>query len=648
MLHLHSDFIEYEPVSKEIKDAEEIISGSKVRFEDLVVTFIAVEQGDDESIAKAAVDEIKKYLDTVGSKKILLYPYAHLSSDLARPKYAYDLLKLIEKMAKDMRFSVSRAPFGWTKAFNIKVKGHPLAESAKVLTKPTTSGIISDEIRSKNDVTISNTAAADDDGECEEQLSSALRAEEKQESLWYILSPTGELSSMGTYRFTKQEQNLHILANYEMAKKRIVDEVPSHVKLMKKMSLADYEPASDVGNMRFYPKGRLMKSLIEQYVTKKVMEYGGIEVETPIMYDSKHPSMKSYFNRFPARQYNITADSKQLFLRFAACFGQFLMAKDFQISYKHLPLKLYELTRYSFRREKSGELVGLRRLRAFSMPDCHAICRDLSQAKEEFLKRLELSIIVINELGLSTNEDIEMAIRFTEDFYNENKDFINKIVSRFGKPVMVEMWKDRFFYFTLKWEFNFIDNSGKAAALSTDQIDVENGSRYNIEFVDEDGSRKNPIILHNSPSGAIERIIYALLERSAKISKAGGIASFPLWLAPTQVRIIPVGRQHTDLCEKIATDLSIKQIRTDIDDRDESVGKKIRESETEWIRYTLVVGDKELQSEKYTVRDRNEKIQRKDVKLEELVNEIKNQTNDKPYLPLNLPKNLSTRPQIMV
>jgi threonyl-tRNA synthetase len=640
LLHLHSDFIEYEPKSKEIKDAEENISGSKVRFEDLVVTFIAVEHGDDESIAKAAVDEIKKYLDTVKSKKILIYPYAHLSSDLASPKYAYELLKLIERMAKDMKIYVSRAPFGWTKAFNIKVKGHPLAESAKVLTKQTASGIISGESRGAKH----NTANI----EYEEQLSTALNLEEKQQSFWYILNPEGELSPMSTYRFKKQEQNLHILANYEIAKKRTVEEVPSHVKLMKKMSIADYEPASDLGNMRFYPKGRLMKSLIEQYVTKKVMEYGGIEVETPIMYDSKHPSMESYFNRFPARQYNIIADNKQLFLRFAACFGQFLMAKDFQISYKHLPLKLYELTRYSFRREKSGELVGLRRLRAFSMPDCHALCRDLNQAKEEFLKRFELSITVINELGLSTKDDIEMAIRFTEDFYNENKDFINTIVARFGKPIMVEMWKDRFFYFTLKWEFNFIDNSEKAAALSTDQIDVENGSRYNIEFVDEDGSRKNPIILHNSPSGAVERIIYALLERSAKISKAGGIASFPLWLTHTQVRIIPVGKQHTELCEKIATELSSKQIRTDIDDREESVGKKIRESETEWIRYTLVIGDKELQSEKFTVRDRNEKKQRQDVKLEELISEIKSQTNNKPYLPLNLPRNLSNRPQIMV
>lgn len=641
LLHLHSDFIEYEPISKEIKDAEENISISKVRFEDLVVTFIAVEHEDDESIAKAAVDEIKKYLDTVKSEKVLIYPYAHLSSDLASPKYAYELLKLTERIAKDMKLYVNRAPFGWTKAFNIKVKGHPLAESAKVLTKQTASNIIiSGESRGEKN----NTA----DPEYEEQLSTALNLEEKQQSFWYILNPEGELSPMSTYRFKKQEQNLHILADYEIAKKRTVEEVPSHVKLMKKMAIADYEPASDLGNMRFYPKGRLMKSLIEQYVTKKVMEYGGIEVETPIMYDSKHPSMESYFNRFPARQYNIIADNKQLFLRFAACFGQFLMAKDFQISYKHLPLKLYELTRYSFRREKSGELVGLRRLRAFSMPDCHAICRDLNQAKEEFLKRLELSITVINELGLSTKDDIEMAIRFTEDFYNENKDFINTIVARFGKTIIVEIWKDRFFYFTLKWEFNFIDNSDKAAALSTDQIDVENGSRYNIEFVDEDGSRKNPIILHNSPSGAVERIIYALLERSAKISKAGGIASFPLWLTHTQVRIIPVGKQHTELCEKIATELSSKQIRTDIDDREESVGKKIRESETEWIRYTLVIGDKELQSEKFTVRDRNEKRQRQDVKLEELISEIKSQTNNKPYLPLNLPRNLSNRPQIMV
>jgi threonyl-tRNA synthetase len=363
------------------------------------------------------------------------------------------------------------------------------------------------------------------------------------------------------------------------------------------------------------------------------------------MYDSKHPSMESYFNRFPARQYNIQSDNKQLFLRFAACFGQFLIAKDMNISYKHMPFKLYELTRYSFRREKSGELVGLRRLRAFTMPDCHAFCKDLDQAKEEFRKRFELSISVINALGLA-NEDVEMAIRFTQEFWNQNKDFITEIINRFGRPVLAEVWNERFFYFTLKWEFNYIDGLGKASALSTDQIDVENGQRYGIEYVDEDGTKKNPIILHNSPSGAVERVMYALMEKAAKVSKQGGVPSFPLWLSHTQVRVAPVGKEHLQFCDNILAQLTANQIRADIDDRDESVGKKIRESETEWIRYTAVIGDKEVGSGKLIVRDRLEGKQR-EMTVQELIDEVRSQTKDKPYLPLNLPKYVSVRPQIM-
>ena len=210
MLNLHSDFIEYEPISKEINDAEENISRAKVHFEDLVVTFIAIEREDDENIARDAVYEIKKYLDTVKSERLLIYPYAHLSSNLASAKYAYELLKLMERMAKDMKLFVSRAPFGWTKEFNIKVKGHPLAESAKVLTKQeNASGVISGKTSSRNNSTINNITTLEHD---EDQVSSALKAEEKQQSFWYILSPRGELSPMVTYEFKKQEQNLHVLA----------------------------------------------------------------------------------------------------------------------------------------------------------------------------------------------------------------------------------------------------------------------------------------------------------------------------------------------------------------------------------------------------------------------------------------------------
>ena len=336
LLQLHSDFIEYEPIAKEIKDAEDNVSKSKVRLEDLVVVLIAIENDDDESVANIAVSEIKKYLDTVKSKRLLIYPYAHLSSSLATPATAVGIIKVVEDIAKESIDEVHRAPFGWTKAFDIRVKGHPLAENAKVLTKQQRSLDKKDADDSSGNgdlsigaATITNTTPTT---QSEEKVSSALKAEEKLQSLWYILKPDGMLTPVNEFKFKNQQMNLHALVNYEMAKKRTVDEQPPHVRLMKKMSIADYEPASDVGNMRYYPKGRLMKSLIEQYVTKMVMEYGGIEVETPIMYDSKHPSMESYFNRFPARQYNIAADGKQLFLRFAACFGQFLMAKDFQIS----------------------------------------------------------------------------------------------------------------------------------------------------------------------------------------------------------------------------------------------------------------------------------------------------------------------------
>ena len=637
LLQLHSDFVEYQPIAKEIREAEENVSSSKVRFEDLVVTLVAIENGDDENLARIAVNEIERYLATVKSNRLLIYPYAHLTSDLALPERALEVIKSIEKFAKERFVDVHRAPFGWTKAFEIKVKGHPLAENYKIVTKQTSN--IAPVVASSSDRIINSW---------ETKVSSALREEEKLASIWYILELDGKLSPIKEYKFNAGNQNLHALANYEMAKKRSTVEQPAHVRLMKRMGIADYEPASDVGNLRYYPKGKLMKSLIEQYVTQQVMEYGGIEVETPIMYDSKHPSLESYFNRFPARQYTITSDNnKQLFLRFAACFGQFLMAKDFQLSYKHLPLKLYELTRYSFRREKSGELSGLRRLRAFSMPDCHALCSNMEQAKEELLRRFELSTTVINALGLSTTNDLEMAIRFTEDFYNGNQTFINKIVSRFGRPVLVEIWKDRSFYFILKWEFNYIDSTGKASALSTDQIDVENGSRYGIEFVDENGEKKNPIILHNSPSGAVERVMFALLENCAKVARDGGKPSLPLWLAHTQVRIIPVSTQHLDLCREIYTALSRRKVRTDIDDRNESVANKIRQSETEWINYTIVIGDKEMQTGWLVVRDRNQGEQRK-IMLAQLGDEINSLTNGKPYIPLNLPPYLSNRPQIMV
>ena len=478
----------------------------------------------------------------------------------------------------------------------------------------------------------------------EEVVSEALKAEEKMRSQWFILTPQGELKPYKEFDFTGHE-NLRKFTEYETKKSRVADREPPHTVLMRSLELVDYEPASDPGNLRYYPKGRLVKSLLEEYVTMRVREYGGMEVETPVMYNMDHPTLANYLNRFPARQYTIESDEDRYFLRFSACFGQFLMAHDATISYRNLPLKLYELTRYSFRREQKGELVGLRRLRAFTMPDVHAMCRDLEMAKEEFRKRLLLSMSVLENVGLS-REDVELGVRMTEGFFKEHRDFVASLVALFGKPALVEMWSERFFYFILKWELNFVDSQDKASALSTDQIDVENAERYDIRFMDEDGKERHPIILHCSPSGAIERDIYALLEKAYMETQKGKTPMLPLWLSPTQVRLIPVSSAYVDHAEEIAEELEARPVRTDIDDREETVAKKIRDAEKEWIPYIIVIGEREVGKDRLSVRDR-ERGGIREMNLEELIAEIEDSTKGKPFKPLSLPMMLQRRPKFV-
>lgn len=617
ILQLHSNFIEYKPIQKEISAAEEV-EKKAVRLEEIVVLFTAVEEGDNIGVAEKAVEEISAFLKKLKVNRILIYPYAHLSNKLAKPREAIKIVKAMEFLAKEKGIATFRAPFGWNKQFTISIKGHPLAEQSRT--------ILPSEVKEKK----------------EEKISEAVKAEEKLESFWYILQPDGKLVPVDDFDFAGHE-NLEKFARYEISKVRASQQMPPHVPLMKRLEIADYESGSDPGNIRWYPKGRLIKSLLEQFVTAKMIEYGAMEVETPVMYDFQHPSLADYLNRFPARQYLLKSEDKELFLRFAACFGQFLMVHDTQFSYRHMPLRVYELTRYSFRREKSGEVVGLRRLRAFTMPDCHAFCTDLEQAKNEFITRFKLCIDVLKEIGLD-REDYEVAVRFTKDFYERNKDFVTSLAKIFGKPVLVEMWDEKFFYFILKWDFNFVDNQDKAAALSTDQIDVENAKRYGITYVDEKGEKRHPLILHCSPCGAIERDIYALLEKAYKEQKKGKPPILPLWLSPTQVRIIPISDKYLAEVEKITEAVKAENIRIDIDDRTLTLQKRIREAEMEWIPYIIVVGQKELDSDTLPVRKRKSgKIHK--MTLKELIGEIRKLVHGKPFKPLPLPKHLSQRPQ---
>ncbi|NLI62385.1 MAG: threonine--tRNA ligase [Methanosarcinaceae archaeon] len=630
ILLLHSDFIEYEtkkatPVAEKIDE-----SAHAGRLEEALAAFIAVEKDDEQntsSVIEKATDEIKKTLVQVKADKVMLYPYAHLSSSLSSPDTAIKVLKGIENKLSG-EIEVMRAPFGWYKGFTVKCKGHPLSELSK---------------RIEPDVDEGCKISKEGVGEDEDVVSEALKAESVAKSYFKILDTDGVLKDIDDFDLSEHPK-LQKFVDYEISKNRTSKIAPPHVELMRKLEIADYENGSDSGNMRFYPKGRLIKSLIERYVVdRSVSEFGAMEVETPIMYDMNHPTLKKYLDRFPARQYSIESDKRHLFLRFAACFGQFLMNHDMTISYRNLPVKMIEMTRYSFRKEQRGELVGLRRLRAFTMPDMHTLTTDMQGATDEFFKQYAFCIDILDKIGIKL-DDFEVAIRFTKDFYEDNKDLITKMVKEVNKPVLVEMWDERFFYFVLKFEFNFVDMIDKASALSTVQIDVENAERYDISYTDEKGSQKRPVILHCSPSGAVERCIYALLEKAADDIENKKLPMFPVWLSPTQVRVIPVSEKHKNYAEKICSEI---KFRVDLDDREMTLGKKIREAGTEWVPYVIVIGDNELESGKLTVSIRSESDMKKGFKKEMTVEElnelIENETKNLPYRTLPLPKYLSKR-----
>jgi threonyl-tRNA synthetase len=591
-------------------------AGSEGEVSESLVVFVAAEKGDDanvESVVSQVIEGVSSLADQVGTDQLVVYPYAHLSSTLSSPRVAVRLLdEICQELQSLDRYKILRAPFGYYKSFDISCKGHPLSELAKTITS-------------------AKTGKAPDEGGEE---SDALKAEKVLKSEWMVLTPDGEQVSAEDFSFPIRP-NLERLYRYETSGTRVSDQVPPHIELMRRMELVDYEPGSDPGNLRWYPKGQLMKRLAEAYVSGLVVDYGGMQVETPIMYDYQHPKLNLYLQRFPARQYVLLSDQKEYFLRFAACFGQYLIQHDMQISHHHLPCKLYELTHYSFRREQSGELAGLKRLRTFTMPDLHTLAKDVEQAKEEFIHQTDLAIQCMEGFEL----DFEVAIRFVRDFGDQNKSFVKELASRCSRPALIELWDERSFYFVAKLEFNFIDALDKAACLSTVQIDVENTERFDITYIDKRGEKQYPLLLHASISGSIDRVLYAILESQAMRMRKGQKAAFPFWLAPVQLRLIPVSEKFDGACKDV---LEKVPYRIDYDDRDISMGRKIRDAEREWIPYILVLGAKEVAEECLNVRTRDGA--QKKMALPELLAQIEPQMKGKPFFELPLPQLLSMRP----
>lgn len=602
ILLIHSDYLNYNvknktPVAEEIEDAKK-----QRAFDESLVVFTAVEKDDEnnpQGIVKNLVKEVIKTNDQVKAENIVLYPYAHLSSSLSSPKVAVQVLKDAEEALNAEGLNVKRVPFGWYKAFEISCKGHPLSELSRTIT------------------------AEEED---EEEV-------EKKPSSWSILDGD-KIIDIDDFKF--ENDQLEKLVSYELGTGASDAGEPPHVKLMREKELCDYESASDVGNLKWFPKGRLVRDLLADYVYNLVVDQGAMPIETPIFYDLDNEAINVHAAKFGERQYR-TDTKKNLMLRFACCFGAFRVMADPFITWKNLPAKLYELSTYSFRFEKKGEVVGLKRLRAFTMPDFHSFCADMESTLEEFSKQTDMCI----QTGVDLDVNYEIIFRATKDFYDENKDWMYSIGKKIGKPVLLEILPERKHYWSCKIDFAAIDYLGRPIENPTVQIDVESGKRFDITYLGEDGKEHYPTILHCSPTGSIERVICSLLEKTA-IELDEKAPMLPTWLSPIEVRIITVGEDHKDFANELYDKINAENIRVDVDDRDESVGKKIRNAATEWIPYIFVVGDNEKESGVFsvTVRETGEKV---DMTVDELIKEVLDKTKGMPYRGLPLPKDISTR-----
>ncbi len=401
---------------------------------------------------------------------------------------------------------------------------------------------------------------------------------------------------------------------------------------MRKLEIADYEPASDIGHMRFYPKGDLIKDLLSDWAYYIAVErLGALKIETPILYRWSEPDIREQGESFHERHYVIKSNNTEFVLRFAGDFGLFRMMKTATITYKQLPVRIYEYSP-SYRRERSGELVGLKRLRSFTMPDIHSFCKDIEDAMNEYENLFRHYTELANGIGI----EYAVAFRVVDDFYYENKKWFVKLLKIVNKPALIEVLSGMKHYWLVKHEYQGIDSVGGNCQLCTVQLDISDGKRYGLNYINKDGE-KSPMVIVHSSVGSIERWMYILLEDALKKEKP----SFPLWISPIQARIIPVSQEYLDYCFEIMK--KMESIRVDIDDRDETLSKKIRSAEREWIPYIVVVGEKEKEGGFLSVRVRENKIVKK-MNIEDLKKEIEEKVGDMPKRKLSLPERLSMRP----
>lgn len=616
ILAIHSDYLEYEAKKKALKQVEEP-EKKKERIEECLVVFQGSEKTDEknpDSVAEKTVEEIKDIAEKVNAVKIVLYPFVHLTENPSSPKTAQEILKKEEEILKDTDLEIHTSPFGWYKAFEVKCKGHPLAELSRKINPG------------------------------EEKKPVKERGEEEEFFKFIIIDKQGN-----EHEVTKENwQDTEILnkegREYESIKNFVRNEIgnpeekkqPPHIELMKRHDLVDYCDVADAGHFKWHPKGVLIKELILSYQDELAKEYGAFKIQNPLVYRLDKPQINKLVGEFGEKIYRWEEGDREFLLRPASDPGAFPYAHNLSFSYKQMPLKEYEEA-LCFRKEQRGELSGLKRVRNFLMTDLHTLTKNEERAQEEFEELCFICKDLMN--SLVSKDTWVMGWEGTQEYWEENKEWIKQVNKDMETLGFVKLMKERSHYYSMKNEYQAVHPDGSSTQISTVQMDVVNGERFDITYTAEDNEEHPCTILHCSTFGSIERALASILEDSERHEDP----TLPIWLSPTQVRVIPVSEGSLEYAEQVADKIGAEDIRVDIDDESESVGKRIRKAEKEWVPVTLVVGPEEKKSGVFKPRIRGK--EEKKMSIEEIQNYIHRETAGYPYKPISLPRKLSKRPK---
>ena len=408
---------------------------------------------------------------------------------------------------------------------------------------------------------------------------------------------------------TSLETYLH---NLEEAKKR------DHRKLGKELKLFTFAEEGP-GFPFFLPKGVILKNTLIDFWRKLHYEAGYVEVETPIMLNKKLWETSGHWYHYKENMYTSMIDGEEFALKPMNCPGGMLVYKSEAHSYRDFPMRVGELGRVH-RHELSGALHGLMRVRAFTQDDAHIFMLP-DQIKSEIKGVVELIDKVYSKFGfkyhveLSTRPEDSMG---SDEEWNLAEDSLKGALEELNLDFIVNEGDGAFY--GPKIDFHLEDSIGRTWQCGTIQLDFQLPQRFELEYVGSDGEKHRPIVIHRVIFGSIERFIGILIEHFA--------GKFPTWLAPVQVKVLPISDKFNDYSEQIKNELEKNGIRVEMDYRNEKIGYKIREARNERVPYIIVIGEKEENEKKISLRSRKNGDEGS-LELKELIDRINDEVISK-------------------